>query len=275
MGAKVTRGCRSAHRYDRSRPMVDPATHRLVFVGGVHRSGTTLLGRCLAEHPEVSGFAETGVPADEGQHLQTVYPTARTYGGPGKFGFAEAAHLTEASSLATEENARRLLADWEPYWDVDRSVLVEKSPPNLIRFRFLQALYPEAFLVAVTRHPAAVSLATQKWSKTSVRSLLEHWVTCHRTFAADRPLLARVHVVRYEDLVARPQAVLDGVYGFLGLESHPVSVDIRPDGNASYFAQWAALGRGSLGRARVRRLERRFETDVEPFGYSLVALPTA
>ena len=33
-----------------------------------------MLARMLAEHPEVSGFADTGAPADEGQHLQDVYP---------------------------------------------------------------------------------------------------------------------------------------------------------------------------------------------------------
>jgi hypothetical protein len=54
----------------------DASRQRLVFVGGLHRSGTTLLGRLIAQHPDVSGFAETGVPADEGQHLLSVYPTA-------------------------------------------------------------------------------------------------------------------------------------------------------------------------------------------------------
>ena len=69
--------------------------HRFVFLAGLHRSGTTLLARLLASHPEVSGFSDTGVPADEGQHLQTVYPAAAVYGGPGRFGFAPEAHFTE------------------------------------------------------------------------------------------------------------------------------------------------------------------------------------
>ena len=51
--------------------------HRLVFVGGLHRSGTTPLTRCLAAHAQISGFAHTGVEEDEGQHLQTVHPPAR------------------------------------------------------------------------------------------------------------------------------------------------------------------------------------------------------
>ena len=60
--------------------------HRFVFLAGLHRSGTTLLARLLAAHPEISGFSGTGEPADEGQHLQSVYPAARVYGGPGRFG---------------------------------------------------------------------------------------------------------------------------------------------------------------------------------------------
>ena len=50
--------------------------HRFVFLAGLHRSGTTLLARLLAAHPEVSGFSGTGAPADEGQLLQSVYPAA-------------------------------------------------------------------------------------------------------------------------------------------------------------------------------------------------------
>ena len=75
--------------------------HRFVFLAGLHRSGTTLLARLLAAHPEISGFSGTGVPADEGQHLQSVYPAAKEYGGPGRFGFAPESHLTEASPLAS------------------------------------------------------------------------------------------------------------------------------------------------------------------------------
>ena len=57
---------------------------QLVFVGGLHRSGTSLVHRCLAGHPRVSGFRDTGVWEDEGQHLQTVYRPAAAHGGPGQ-----------------------------------------------------------------------------------------------------------------------------------------------------------------------------------------------
>jgi hypothetical protein len=253
----------------------DPAHQRLVFVGGLHRSGTTLLGRLLAEHPEVSGFEETGVPADEGQHLQQVYPTAKTHGGPGRFGFDPAAHLTEESELCTPESAARLMESWSPHWDLAKPVLVEKSPPNLVRTRFLQGLFPGASFVVIVRHPIAVSLATQKWSQTSMRSLLRHWVVCHETLERDRPHIARLLVVTYEDLVVDPAACLGRCYDFVGLSPHPSVPKLRTDSNAAYFARWNELRQGARGRLRAEHSCLGLKGGVASFGYSLDDLDRA
>ncbi len=246
--------------------------HQLVFLGGLHRSGTTLLARLLAAHPSVSGFSGTGAPADEGQHLQSVYPPAKVYGGPGRFGFAPEAHLTEYSPLVGDESARRLFAEWSRYWNLERPVLVEKSPPNLLKTRFLQALFPDAAFVVVLRHPIPVSLATARWRETRrLHPLLEHWLRCHELFADDRESLRRLHVVRYEDLVRDPQTSLAGVWEFLDLAPAPLSEPVEPGSNEAYFARWRSLKRellmGVYLRASSLRLERRFRR----FGYSALA----
>jgi hypothetical protein len=250
---------------------VQPDASRLVFVAGLHRSGTTLVARLLGAHPDVSGFGGTGTPADEGQHLQSVYPPASTYGGPGRFGFAPESHLTERSRLATPANAARLLEEWSPYWDLARPVLLEKSPPNLLKTRFLQALFPEARFVVVLRHPFPVTLATARWRRTRrLHRLVEHWLRCHELFEADRPALVRVHVLRYEDLVREPAATLDDVFRFLELEPVPPAEAVVAGSNAEYYRRWRDLKRDPRMRAYLTLTELRYERRVRRFGYSLL-----
>ena len=249
-------------------------SHRYVFVGGLHGSGTSLVHRWLRAHPAVSGFSGTGVPQDEGQHLQRLLPTARSLGGRGRFGFALQAHLTEKSELAVPSAAAELLADWEAHWPGDREIRVEKSPPNMLRFRLLQSLFPGALCVLVVRHPLAVAASTRKKGRLSRfrsrRALVEHWLHCHETFARDRPSLQHLVVLRYEDLVVAPETGLDSVFSALGQPGIPApeAVDLTRDRAAA--GQWATrLGRGPRP-SRLLKLEAR----ALAWGYSLEGFGT-
>ncbi|HZT93919.1 MAG TPA: sulfotransferase [Gaiellaceae bacterium] len=246
--------------------------HRFVFVAGLHRSGTTLLARLLAAHPEISGFSDTGAPADEGQHLQSVYPSDHEHGRPGRFGFAPEMHLTESSPLASEESAKRLFEEWSPHWDLSRPVLLEKSPPNLLKTRFLQALYPGSAFVVIVRHPIPVSIPTAKWRGTRrYDRLLQHWLRCHALFEADREHLERVHVLHYEQLVRDPAAVLRATFEFLELDPIPPQEEVDAGANEKYFRRWEELKRSDLRmRAFLDLVSLRYERRVRHYGYSLL-----
>jgi hypothetical protein len=251
-------------------PAVDE--HRFVFLAGLHRSGTTLLARLLAAHPEVSGFSGTGVPADEGQHLQTVYPPASVYGGPGRFGFAPESHLTESSPLVSEASAQTMFQEWSPHWDLSRPVLLEKSPPNLLKTRFLQALYPGSAFVVIIRHPIPVSVPTAKWRGTRrYDRMFQHWLRCHALFEADREHLERVHVLTYEELVRDPDSVLRGIFEFLQLDPIPPSEPVEAGANEKYFKQWQELKRDLRMRAFLDLVSLRYERGVRRYRYSLLS----
>lgn len=245
--------------------------HRFVFLAGLHRSGTTLLARLLAAHPEISGFAGTGVPAEEGQHLQSVYPPAATYGGPGRFGFAPESHLTETSPLASEESARAIYDEWSRHWDLGRPILLEKSPPNLLKTRFLQALFPGSAFVVIVRHPIPVSIPTAKWRGTRrYDRLLEHWLRCHALFENDREHLERVHVLQYEQLVRDPVGVLREIFEFLELGPIAPGERVESGANEKYFRQWNDLKRDPWMRAYLDLVSLRYERRVRRYGYSLL-----
>lgn len=244
--------------------------HQMVFIGGLHRSGTSPFHRALCAHPEVSGFSGTGVPEDEGQHLQDVLPSGRAFGGPARFGYAEAAHLTEDHPLATVESADRLRAAWAPHWDASCRVLVEKSPPNLIRMRLLQALVPSARFVVVLRHPVVVSLATVKWRRTTrFARILDHWFHVHRIALADAPHVHDLRFVRYEDVTADPEAVFGSIAEWLGLSSPIDTTSIRRDGNERYAAEWARRRAHPLWQLPTRRLIERHRDEAARYGYRM------
>jgi Sulfotransferase family len=246
---------------------------RLLFVGGLHRSGTSLVHRCLSAHPDVSGFSGTGVSEDEGQHLQRVYPPDYRSGGAGLFAFGPGAHLTERSPLASSRSRDRLLAAWGPHWRPGAAVGVEKSPPNLIRSRLLQALFPEAVFVMVVRHPVAVACATQKGRRRllSYGALVRHWVACHTMLAEDAPHVRSLHVIRYERLVSDPSAVLAPAFAAVGVEPCRVAGLVRTGIDEGYFARWRSA-RNPARRIDRDRTVRRYEAAVGRFGYSLVEL---
>ena len=247
------------------------ADHSFIFVGGLHRSGTSLFAKCLSDHPAISGFENTGAIEDEGQHLQSVFPRAMDYGGPGGFGFAKAMHLTEVSMLATEANQERLWSEWSRYWDLNLRHLLEKSPPNLTKSRFLQALFPNTRFIFLLRHPVAVASATKKWAQhTPLDRLIEHWAVCHEILGEDLPHLEHARVILYRDFVREPERILEDTFRFIGLGHIQVKREFRSDVNNAYFENWAKWREEFFAGWSIRKAERRLEARVNELGYSVV-----
>lgn len=249
--------------------------HSFVFVTGLHRSGTSPLHRCLRQHTQISGFTDTNVPEDEGQHLQTVLPRGGAYGGPGRFGRHPEAHWTEEHPLATPVTAKALFQQWSPYWDLSRPYLVEKTPITLLRTRFFQALFPNSYFVVVVRHPAAVALATYNAcvingvaDGLTIADLIDHWVLCHEIFLNDLPYLRRKIVLTYEEFAAHPQTTLDTIFAFLGLPPHTNGEEINPNVNARYLDQWRTM-QHDPGQQVLLGNPMSLEPRVRQLGYSL------
>lgn len=244
--------------------------NKLVFISGLHKSGTSILHRIISTSEDVSGFENTGVPEDEGQHLQSVYKPALFYGGPGRFAFNEEARLDENSNLINEKNRFKLLEEWGRHWDMSKSVLIEKSPPNLIRMRFLQELFPDAYFITIIRNPIAVSYATQKWSKTTLENLLEHWLKAYGLYENDRPFLKREMLISYEELNDNSEKVFSYIENFIGIKINYKNQ--LQDKNYKYFEKWKK--RYSwwklISQYNKMKLINKYEKKVNHFNYSLI-----
>jgi hypothetical protein len=254
-----------------SRFMPNCSEHKFLFVAGLHKSGTTVLTDALKEHPDISGFCATGFPKDEGQFLQDVFPSASEFGGPGEFGFHDEMHLTEESPLLTSQNKDRIFAQWGRHWNLSKSVLLEKSPPNILKTRFLQELFPRTFFVLIMRHPVATSCATMKWIKADPILLLRHWIRCHELFTQDRKHLKNVVVFKYEDFVKNPDIFLNKILDLLHVPYAERTVEVQAQLNKKYFLKWQKILEEN-NWPKDRSLAATFqsiEREINAFGYSM------
>lgn len=260
------------------------ADHRYVFVSGMPRSGTTPLARLIASHPKVSGLTNTGRPYDEGDYLQTVYPREAELGGPARFGLNPRAHLTEADA-AGPAAGEKLFAAWSPYWDLTRPVLLQKTPSDIVRTRFLQAAFPNASFVFISRHPIVYALAVLKWNyRVWLPTLVKNWLACHSTLRQDLPHLKNALVLRYDDLSREPARACAAIEALLGLEPGLDASLVQSGLDRGYFESWIArsfrdgpetvrnLLKRAWSEAEVQLIERTYEHAINGFGYSFFNL---
>ena len=173
---------------------------KYIFVCGLHRSGTSTLTKIIGTSNLVSIHINTNVPENEGQHIQSVYNAAIKHGGPGKFGFDKNYHYTEKSYLLTQKNNDKILNEWSKYWDLNKSILVEKSPPNIIHTRYLQEIVQNSYFIIIIRHPFAVAMATKKWNEQSLYKHIDHWLHTHKILYNDLKKIKNYLILKYEHL---------------------------------------------------------------------------
>ena len=276
-------------------PVGDDNNRKYVFVCGLPRSGTSVLGRNIARMENCTGLKDTGALEDEGRYLQDVYPTESECGGAGRFGFDPRAHLTETSTLLTAQNVVKLRASWHAYWDNSKTIFVEKTPANPLMTRFLQAAFPNSFFIVIRRHPVPVSLAIQKWkvNVTSLYNLFEHWLHCHELFEQDKKYLKHLYELSYEDYVEDPDKYHREIAAFIGttIQEPPKQDTFRtvaqwrnPSGmqvperameatsgayDQKYFDRWRRFLTTSPFTIYYRYIARRYEPRFANYGYSL------
>jgi Sulfotransferase family len=243
---------------------------KYVFVCGLQRSGTTVLARNVAKLEGCTGFEHTGFYKDEGQYLQDVYPVDEAYGGTGKHGFDPRAHLTEDSHLLTLESIARLRRSWHAHWNAQKPTCVEKTPSNLIKTRFLQAAFPNAYFIVLRRHPVAVSLATQKWTMTTLHSLFEHWLICHQWFDEDKRYLKHLYELSYEDYIQAPRKYHEELAAFIGTNAPRDGMEeISGVHNQRYLERWSNLLTNSPWKPYYLYIASKYEPKFAKYNYFL------
>jgi hypothetical protein len=248
-------------------------------VVGVSRSGTTLLRLMLDAHPQLTIPPEThfvprvvnvcerlvaeGAPTAEirahALEAMTTHPRWGDFGVSAQ----EVRELMERHDPLTPGDAVRSFYEayaakqGKPRWG-------DKSPPYTWKSLRIQRALPEAHFVHIIRdgRDVALSLSEVSWGPGDVTLAAEKWVTeLRRARKRARGLAHGTYMeLRYEDLVARPRKVIDGVADYLG---SPVSKVVLADVDDHGVGTW----RDRLTRKQVTQVERIAGTELRRLGY--------
>jgi hypothetical protein len=189
-----------------------PQPNKWLFLVGCYNSGTTLLHRLLSYHPQI------GSMVTEGQFYTDQLPVPQELGlarswalQPERFRMKEIGH--------DEIDVNRIKRQWQcAFNDSERPVLMEKSPPNAARIRWLNANFENSCFVAIVRNPYAAIQGISRKGGLSIEQAALQWESSNRIMLADLRDVPRSRVVSYEELTADPTGVLEQITGFLSLD---------------------------------------------------------
>jgi hypothetical protein len=227
-----------------------------LFVLAPPYSGSTVLWRLLATSPAVSAMP------DEGQHQAAVTPLLRQ-------------KVWDASHPIPWKTVRR---EWEKVWDLSRPILLEKSPPHLIRARAIEKAFTPAYFVAMIRNPYAFCEGFARRQSAPLAEAAAFWLKCAEYQKRNVATLERLLFFTYEELVGDPQAVAGRIVAFMpGLRSLDASGSFAAPSIISYEARpiqdMNGLKIGQLSRRQIDEINAvlgRRPALVAHFGYELL-----
>jgi hypothetical protein len=274
-----------------------PRQHDPFFIFGCPRSGTSLLSRMLASHPNLA------VPYES--HLyDSIFPIVRRYGDL----CLPAARARLVSEILRTEHIRRwapppsLAATLEAIERGDFHGIVEglmrawaasqgkshwgeKTPQHTLCWRVISAGFPRLQVIHLVRDGRDVALSYKNafFGPKHVYPLARRWRNYLAAAEAARANLGEKAFlqVRYEDLVTDPERELRRICGFLGEDFDPsmlgfyqggpsFHVDPRNARNLRLPVMAENIGRWRTGMTarELRIFEALAGASLEPYGYS-------
>jgi hypothetical protein len=221
-----------------------------VLVTGAPRSGTTLMRRLIAEHPDAALLQEYGLGRFV-ERLDALLANGEVF--HSKWQAPVVGGLADAQSFYRDREARhsidpldgKLLArDFNAVAQSLFSTLGRRGPPTVVGDKApmvepwedvprLMRRLGDLRIVIVVRNPRDAIHSSlirrgftqgggDEWPIATVEDAIRQWLSSwRRTVALKSRYGSRVHVLKYEDLCIDPAGVLGEVQTFLGLSKRP------------------------------------------------------
>jgi len=231
-----------------------------IFIGGHHRSGTTLMRVMLHRHPEIACGPESQLLEHTSfmefhQYLEDTWmPMFERLG-------MDQNDVDHALGMFMDNFFTRYAAQR------DKQRWGEKTPKNIFRLEYLFRLFPRAKFIHMIRDPRDIHCSvmekarttTDRWTGITAERTAERWMSAIERGRPWRISADKYLEVRYEDLTAQPVLTSRRVLDFLG-ESWS---DAVLEGQSTYRGNVNRTIFTTSVRRWTRDLSRRDRTTIE------------
>jgi len=233
-----------------------------LFVLNPQNSGSTAFARLLLTSPFAMSIGRNA----EGQRHRAVRDRM----------FGEDRWNAEAT-MPWERIKRRWTEAWRAaHTATGATVVVEKSPPNLVRAAAIADAFPNRRFIVWNRNPYAVAASCRKRYGRAVEESAAHWLVCAAALLALRADVSPILSLTYEQACANPAAAAEDVLAFapeLGALDATAPLEIKDYPAAPLrdcnTEQIATLSRSEMDAITALLAPRRMLLEV--FGYDLEA----
>jgi hypothetical protein len=194
-----------------------PGPPSMIFNVGSRRSGTYWLQRIVCAHPEVAE-----VPSETHLFSHGIAPLLERcqYEDPG----SPEVGVVYADRAEVIGHLRALCDTVFEGFRQGRASVAERTPLHVNHIPLIHEVYPEARFVHIIRdgRDVARSIARQDWGPNTIDGAAAEWrdaVTNGREAGTHGLGPELYREVRYEALLANPDAEIAGMYDFLGLSA--------------------------------------------------------
>jgi len=193
-----------------------PKDKTWVFLVGCYNSGTTLLAELLGQHPSISALPT------EGHFITDQFVKDYDIGLPRMW--VDREDLFRLTETDKEPDPVRVKKEWAMRLDLRKPVLLEKSPPNSAKTRWLQENFENARFIGIMRNGYAVSEGISR--KADPQHLINswpieksayQWKRSNEVLQQDAEHLEHFMWIKYEDLAADTAGTLNKITDFIGL----------------------------------------------------------
>lgn len=200
-----------------------PKNKQWIFIVGCYNSGTTLLSEILGAHPQISALPT------EGQYLTDEFFSDHEIGLSRMWTARD--DLYRLSEGSDGPDVIRLKKEWAMRFDLSKQVLLEKTPANMARMRWLQENFENSYFLGIVRNGYSVSEGICRKAKPVHRKegwpielAARQWAKSNEIMLEDAKYIKNFKLVTYEDLTDNPTNTVKSILDFLRLDAKEIDI---------------------------------------------------